>query len=386
MPAVRSEDHILKIISQAFGDYAPDGHSPASRQKGRQFGQHPPVLLMGRGDDCAELIPPSPMAVSTDLFLEDHHCSRRYFNPEQIGAKALAVNLSDLAAAGAVPQGFSMGLMCPRDTDAGFLEGIFSGMAQMARKGGAILTGGDITAAPILGFSITVWGGPVAEYSTTGDAPGMPTPFLRRAANAGDTVFVVGPSGLPGAGLARLGLERLEAQGTDAIKTFPLACAALLAPLPMLEAGQALARLNLAAHGSGTRRVSAMDLSDGLLRDAPRLLASTALGVDFTIGPDELHPEIRQFFRDNAGRTGQSPALAPSPALALALSGGDEYCLLCAAPPDLMPEVRAALNALSSPPAVQTVGKVVDAPGLFLNGKDLKELMNPAGFDHFQQD
>ena len=91
-PAIRSEDDFLLLVDRYF----PNTH---------------PHLALGRGDDCAELLCPPRMALSTDLFLEDIHFRRSYFTPEDMGHKALAVNISDLAAAGALPLGFSLGLM-----------------------------------------------------------------------------------------------------------------------------------------------------------------------------------------------------------------------------------------------------------------------------------
>ena len=105
-----SEDHILARIASHFPNEGPD-------------------VLLGRGDDCAVLGVSGPLCVSTDLFMEDVHFRRSYFTPEDIGWKALAVNLSDLAADGARPMGFTVGLSLPPDADMALVDGLYAGMA-----------------------------------------------------------------------------------------------------------------------------------------------------------------------------------------------------------------------------------------------------------------
>ena len=100
-----SEDHILARIASHFPNEGPD-------------------VLLGRGDDCAVLGVSGPLCVSTDLFMEDVHFRRSYFTPEDIGWKALAVNLSDLAADGARPMGFTVGLSLPPDADMALVDGL----------------------------------------------------------------------------------------------------------------------------------------------------------------------------------------------------------------------------------------------------------------------
>ena len=107
-----SEDAILARISRYF---------PAA----------PPGFPLGRSDDCCLLPAMAPLAVSTDLFLEDVHFRRAYFTPQDLGWKALAVNLSDLAACGARPLAFTLGLALPPDADMELVDGIFAGMHEL---------------------------------------------------------------------------------------------------------------------------------------------------------------------------------------------------------------------------------------------------------------
>ena len=123
-----SEDHILARIASHFPNEGPD-------------------VLLGRGDDCAVLGVSGPLCVSTDLFMEGVHFRRSYFTPEDIGWKALAVNLSDLAADGARPMGFTVGLSLPPDADMALVDGLCAGMAELAAQASVPLVGGDLSRA-----------------------------------------------------------------------------------------------------------------------------------------------------------------------------------------------------------------------------------------------
>ena len=115
-----SEDKVLEVIS-------------------RYFPQDHPSLLLGRGDDCAVIKSGLPLAVSTDIFAEGSHFRTRYFSPADIGYKALAVNISDLGAAGAAPEGCSVGLTLTGGEDEAWLCGICSGKGEgiVSRSGNA---------------------------------------------------------------------------------------------------------------------------------------------------------------------------------------------------------------------------------------------------------
>jgi thiamine-monophosphate kinase len=331
----------------------------------------------GRGHDCAELVAlarddagrPAPVsnfflqdaemsaqaaelllqdagrsALSADLFLQDVHFRTDYFLPEEAGGKALSAAVGDLAAAGAVPLGFALGLMLPPGTTSCTLARIFSGMAAKARDYGIVLAGGDLSASPILGFAVTVWGAPA----------GAGVPFLRRGCAAeGDVVFVIGPCGL-----ARAGLWALERGGRKAADMLPASCRAHLDPRPLLREGRALALIAQEKGAEG--RLSLMDVSDGPARDLPRLLGG--LGADITVGPELLHAELAEA----AERMGTSPE-------ELYLLGGEDYALLGTCPETLWPDVRAAV------PGASRLGRVRRESGLLLCGRPF----TARGFDHF---
>ncbi|QGY41285.1 thiamine-phosphate kinase [Pseudodesulfovibrio cashew] len=314
---MQSEEHFLELL---------DTH----------FALNNEFVSLGRGDDCAVLTGGKPYCVSTDLFLEDVHFRRSYFTPADIGYKALAVNISDIAAMGAKPVAFTMDLMLPADLDDDFLNEFLKSMAMLARQNDMVLAGGDLSRAEKLGVSITIFG-------VTGSGE-----FLQRGKCApGDTLFTVGDLGL-----ARAGMLTLEALGEKGREAFPAAVLAHLRPKPKVMIGTLLK-----AAGAS----SLMDVSDGLARDLPRLLGPN-LGADITLAPEQLNGNVLAF----ALGVGEDP-------LQIAMLGGEDYALLGASSPD-------TLDKVSSVPGLTIIGTVTDTPGLRLNG----EPFTARGFDHFE--
>ena len=327
MTPLFSEDSVLARLARHF----PDSHES---------------LLLGRGDDAAVITAGGPLCVSSDLFLEDVHFRRRYFTPEEIGHKALAVNISDMAACGAIPLGFTLCLGLPPRTDMVWLDAFFSGMAVLAEQSDCVLAGGDLAACERISIAVTIWGKPAANGVT----------LRRGGCRPGDVLFVVGTPGL-----ARVGLHVLEKQGREAAGLWPEACSAHLRPLPLTQAGLAIARL------ADTGRPSAvMDISDGIARDLPRLLqgrgSARTLGAALHLPPETLHPEVRRF----AAERGSDPVLE-------ALLGGEEYALLGACAPESFPKLQEAVHGLTS------LGLVTEQPEITVNGEPFRA----GGFDHF---
>ncbi len=321
--ALRSEDDCLALIDRFFP--ARDGHA-----------------ALGRGDDCAELRMPGIVALSNDIFLEGAHFRRAYFTPREVGAKALATAISDLAGAGAVPLGLSLGLLLPAGTPKSVLAEVLAGMAEVAGRQAIFLSGGDIARAETLGFCLTVWGKSALEGRDV---------FLRRGqAQPGDGIFLIGASGLAG-----VGLRSLEALGRTAVELYPAACAAHLSPQPLTTAGATLARQFTAPE----HRLGLMDLSDGPVRDLPRLLAG--LGADLDPAQEAIHPEIQAY-----------AAADNLPAESLFLLGGEDYALIGTCAPQSFAGLRALL------PQTVRLGTVRAEPGLTLRGRPL----HLVGFDH----
>ena len=321
MSRLRSEEDFLDLIARHF----PESH---------------PHVILGRGDDCALLRCPAEICLTTDLFLEDRHFRRAYFEPEDIGRKSLAVNVSDVLGMGARPLGFSLCLTAPTDIEAEWWERLFAGMGEIAALHGLPLVGGDLSAGDDVGLALTVWGEPW---------PGGE--FKRRGkTRPGDALFVVGP-----VGLARAGLLALEEKGRAAMADFPSATAWHLCPTLFPSASELLSR--------EPEVRGLMDVSDGLAKDVPRFLAP-GQGAALAIAGCDLHPETVA----KAQAAGQRPAL-------FAALGGEDYALLGAAPEPLVAELSARL------PGLCRIGAVTDNPGLTLDGAPLH-----GGFDHFRED
>lgn len=324
-----SEDAFLALIDRCF----PSTHHG---------------LLLGRGDDCAVITCRESLCMTSDLFLEDAHFRMAYFAPEDIGYKALAVNISDIAAMGAKPLGFILNLMIPSHLERGFWEAFFHGMAELAADHDLYLAGGDLSGAPYLGVAVTIWG----ERPPGGR-------FLRRVqARPGDVLFLVGD-----VGLARLGLNLLESGISTpgdpppalAAHDYPAAVRAHLRPVLHPVAALELSRTK-AVRGL-------MDVSDGLVRDLPRFLGP-GLGCSLDMQPQTLHPELWLFARKNG-----------LDAAEFAVLGGEDYALLGAV------DAREWGQLREKNPAVWRLGEVTEESGIRLNGKK----MQFQGFDHFSR-
>lgn len=334
---ITSEDDFLACIASLF----PNTHDS---------------LALGRGDDCAEILCPPQMAVSTDLFVEDVHFRRAYFSPFEIGYKAMAVNISDMAAAGAKPLGVSIGLIAPVPFPREEAMGILEGIRKAAMDHGIALSGGDLSRGDKLAFSVTIWGAPARPINAKNGTGPM---FLRRGPVApGNVLFLCGHIGL-----ARAGLLLLEERGKAAKSAYPASCKAHLLPEPRIAAGLVLA---------GVPNCRLMDVSDGLARDLPRMLAAygASCGAEITLPETLLHPETVAYAREN----GEDPAR-------FAFAGGEDYALLGACSQEAWGEAARTLRALPGDTPCEAIGAVTAAPGIVLNGIPLDD----AGFDHFSQ-
>lgn len=313
----------------------------------RHFANTRAGITLGRGDDCAILETRAPICASTDLFLEDVHFRMSYFEPEEVGAKALTVNLSDLAAMGARPLAFQLGLGLSDAITPQWLDRFFCGMAKLARETGIILCGGDISRASGMQICITVMGEQQDNCNL----------LLRGGSMRGDAIFVVGKPGL-----ARAGFFEMEEHGRAALGNWPEACAALLRPKAHLDAGLMLAR---AAHNA--RPPALMDVSDGLGCDLPRLLGQkpgiSGPGAELRPPKALLHPELLAW----------AQARQLDPWLEM-YKGGEDYILLGSCAPDMLGALHAAI------PGFCHIGEVTSTGRIFLHGRDVT---HKAGFDHF---
>ena len=313
-------------------------------------------VALGVGDDCA-LLQPRPgtqIAISCDMLVEGRH----FFpdvDPFTLGHKALAVNLSDLAACGAQPLAFTLALALPR-ADEAWLSAFSRGLLALADAHDCELIGGDTTQGP-LNICITVFGEvPVAD--------GQSLALLRSGARAGDDIYVSGT-----VGDARLALEALR--GTVSVD------AAVLKPaLGRLEQPTPRVALGLALRGVAS---AAIDISDGLLGDLGHILEASGCGA--TIDTASAMG-LMAAAGTTPGATASAPIISREQQLRFVLAGGDDYELLFTAPAAARAAVAEAARASAT--AATRVGHIEAAPGLRLVDADGQPVTGEfASFDHF---
>ena len=310
------------------------------------------AAALGVGDDCALLapLPGMQLAISSDMLVEGRHFFADV-DPEALGHKALAVNLSDLAACGARPLAFTLALALPR-VDEPWLQGFSRGLLRLADAHGCELIGGDTTAGP-LNICITVFGEVPAGQA-----------LLRSGTRAGDDIYVSGTLGD-----ARLALDALQ----DPARAAALPPALLAAARQRLERPTPRVALGLALRGVAS---SALDVSDGLLGDLGHILRASGVGACIDASKTTELIAVGAYL---TSANGQSDA---EYLRQCALAGGDDYELAFTAAPERRGDVAAAAQASAT--AVTRIGVVQDAPGLRLIDAQGRPLTaRYASFDHF---
>ncbi|MFZ9523981.1 MAG: thiamine-phosphate kinase [Burkholderiaceae bacterium] len=300
---------------------------PASEQRKRLGGS---AAFLGIGDDCA-LIGQS-LAVSSDMLIAGRHFHRDA-DPESIGHKALAVNLSDLAAMGAQARAFSLSIALDTQQDEAWLEAFSRGLFSLANSHACELIGGDTTAGPLC-----------LSFTVIGEVP-FELALRRDAAQPGDQVWVSGELG--GAAFAL----KYPGQCVQAEER-------LHWPEPRLELGMALRGISACA----------MDLSDGLLGDICHILERSRVGVVLFADQIPLHPAL--------------VSCSESERLSLALQGGDDYELLFTARAQARPQIEELADRFGL--SLRCIGEItadnrrqlLDACGLALD-------MDFRGYEHF---
>ncbi len=298
--------------------------------------------VLGIGDDCA-LLAPTPgmqLATSTDMLIEGRHFLSTVA-ADRLGHKALAVNLSDLAACGARPVAFTLALAMPR-AEPDFLGPFSQGLLALAEQHGCELIGGDTTRGP-LAICITVFGEVPAGQA-----------LLRSGARPGDTLWVSGTTGD-----ARLALEVFRGMQQLPGDDFEQVRRAMELPQPRVELGQALRGI----------ASSAIDISDGLVGDLRHILSRSGVGA---------HVDVDRVPRSVVLRS-QGLALQRL----CTLAGGDDYELLFTAPPEADGRVAAAGRAVGV--AVTPIGRIEPEAGLRLtdqHGLAIEGQLD--SFDHFR--
>jgi thiamine-monophosphate kinase len=308
----------------------------------------PPWVAVGPGDDAAVIKPARGGldVLTTDALVDGIHFDLRFTPPDAVGHRALAVNLSDLAAMGAEPRAALLSLLVPDDLDVGTFDGIVDGLLGLAARYRVALVGGNIarTTGPL-----------TIDVTATGSV--RPRRVLRRAgAKPGDEVYVTGTLGS-----AATGLELLKAGSTPAAG-LSASIERYLRPEPRVRAGMLLGRNRAAS--------SCMDLSDGL-GDAAQQLAE-ASGVGITVDAAELPvaDDVRAWHRD-LGRD----------VLSTAISAGDDYELLFTSRPSQRGRLRGVRRQMGDLP-ITRIGVVTKGRDVLLRDKQGTRQL-PQGYEHW---
>jgi thiamine-monophosphate kinase len=298
-------------------------------------------LLIGIGDDAAAWQgDDSIQLASVDSFVEGVHFTPETTPWQEVGWKALAVNLSDIAAMGGIPRYALVALSLPDDSEVEDVAALYSGMLKLAKQYGVTIVGGDISRAPLVAIAITILGSSHTQKILT-----------RSSAQAGEIVAVTGQLGAAAAGLEVLkGQRRLDPEADTRLKN------AFLHPTPHIAEG-----LLLVDQGVKT----AIDISDGLVADLNQICKASQVGARLEVERVPVEPAVKTAFSERA--------------LELALSGGEDYELLFTASAEIVDKVK---KAASCP--VTAIGEITAGKGVTLVDKEGNPFaLEKAGWEHF---
>ena len=307
----------------------------------------PAWVVVGPGDDGAVIEPERGAldVLTTDAQVEGVHFDHRFVPPDAIGHRALAVNLSDLAAMGAKPRAVLLSLVLPDALDAAVVDGILDGLLALASTHDAVVVGGNISRTP---------GPMMVDVTAVGSV--RPRRLLTRAgARPGDGVYVTGTIGD-----ASVGLQSLQTARGPA----PHACQErYLRPQPRVRAGMLLGRNRAAS--------ACMDMSDGLADAVRKVAEASQVGIALDASALPIADEVRRW-HDGQGRN----------VIDAAIGGGDDYELLFTVRPAHRGRLRDVRQRLGGLPVTQ-IGVVTKERQLSIRAEAGQRPL-PEGFDHFR--
>jgi len=324
----------------------------------------PSWVLVGPGDDAAVIRPERGAldVLTTDALVEGVHFDRRFVPPDAIGHRALAVNISDLAAMGAAPRAALLSLVLPDQLEVAVVDALVDGLLALAKRHRVAVIGGNITRSPRPGSGQAL-GPMMIDVTAIGSV--KPRRILTRAgARPGDEVFVTGTIGGAAVGLSIL---QSGADLSGPLARGPEGSAPLqekyLRPEPRVRAGLLLGRNRAAS--------ACIDLSDGLADGLRQIAAASGVGITVDEAAIPLADGVAEFYRSRG-----------TDAWCAALAGGDDYELLFTARPAWRGRLKAVRSQAGDLP-ITKIGVVTRETRLILRtasgDRDL-----PAGFEHFR--
>ena len=311
-------------------------------------------VLLGIGDDAAVIKTTSgkDLIACCDLMVEGVHFRTEWAPPRLLGRKALAVNLSDVAAMGGVPKYAMMSIALPHTCSSEFVDELFEGMLQLADASGVAIIGGDTSSSRDSLF---------IDVSVIGECESGKA-ITRGGANIGDRIYVSGSLGASALGLSLLeGGFRLDAS-QDASDARRQAVLKHLAPEPQLKLGRAIGEAGLAT--------AMIDISDGLSTDLWHILDESGVGAT-------IHASAIPIAECVGSIASAAASIDP---LRLALNGGEEYELLLTAPPAKANVLAGLPDALGV--RLTAIGDIVAQRGLQLVRNGTLESLQPSGYEH----
>lgn len=306
-------------------------------------------VLIGIGDDAAVIKGTAgrDSLVCCDLMIEGVHFHTDWTPPRLLGHKALAVNLSDIAAMGGVPKFAMVSIAIPSKVSSEFIDQLFDGLFELADRCNVSIIGGDTSSSRDSLF---------IDVSLIGDCE-TGKAITRRGAKAGDLIYVSGSLGASGVGLALL---RDGVRLNDSSE-FDDALLKHLSPDPRLELGRAIGEARLAT--------SMIDISDGLSTDLWHLLDESICGA--VIHADAI--PIAECVRGYSSFRGAD-------SLQLALGGGEEYELLFTTSPEKSSEIEKLAEVLGI--KITVIGEIIESRGLHLETGGTLQPLKPSGYEH----
>ncbi|HJR19920.1 MAG TPA: thiamine-phosphate kinase [Actinomycetota bacterium] len=305
-------------------------------------------VLIGPGDDAAAVRSTATTLATADLLLEGVHFDLAFSSPADVGWKAMAANVSDIAAMGGVPRYALVSLGAPASTPAATLESLYEGLGECARAFGVSVVGGDTVGADVLIVSVALLGdaGPAGNVQRSGGRPG-------------DVVCVTGTVGGAAAGLQLLRAANVDPEAVSLLARHPELASAHRRPMPRTREGQAAAAVGATAM---------IDVSDGLAPDLGHICDASNLGVELRASSVPVAEGV-----DDVARW------AGLDAVDLALGGGDDYELVIALPAAQL----SALSAALAPTRVTPIGELGGSERVVLGADGDRRPLAAAGWEHF---